>query len=155
MSQVSSGTLAALLLVPLLTCCDQSAPSAPAAGVTADAKDAATSTDTGTCDSSRHESSSLDGVYTFDLDCALTYLAEAGCDFSLDPDGDGRALHSSIIEDLQNDSAACQSGLLCSGCADSDSVATHRDLRGSRRQLVLHGRRLVRPAGRLPGGRRG
>ncbi len=85
---------------------------------------AASATDAGTCDSSRHESSSLEGVYTFDLACALTWLADAGCDFGLDPDANGSALSSSIIEDLQNDSANCQSGTRCSGCTDSDSIDT-------------------------------
>ncbi len=121
LSHFSRGILAALALVSAVSCDGPVEPSTQQGTVRVSAKDATSST--GTCDSSHHESSSIDGVYTFDLDCALTYLADAGCDFELDADGDGRPLHSSIIEDLQNDSS-CQSGLRCSGCSDSDSLAT-------------------------------
>jgi hypothetical protein len=103
-----------------LTACDsQPELNLEGSGVGAQAKGEAT-----TCDSSQHESASIEGVYTFDLDCALGYLASAGCDFTLDPDGDGRPIHSSVIEDLHNDAENCQAGIACSGCGDSDSLAT-------------------------------
>ncbi len=116
------------LLIPVVACDrDQPDPSS-APGVEVSIKDAsetaATALDEGTCDSSRHESSSLEGLYTFDLACALAYLADAGCDFGLDPDGNGTYISSSTIEDLQNDSELCQSGSKCSGCTDSDSIDT-------------------------------
>ena len=111
--------LAALALL-VLPACDQPSIDQHGSGVEAGAK----TTDASTCDSSQHESTSIDGVYTFDLACALDYLTRAGCDFTLDPDGDGRPIHSSTIEDLQNDAISCQAGLVCSGCGDSDSLAS-------------------------------
>ena len=47
-----------------------------------------------------------------------------GCDFDLDPSGDGSPLRSSTIEDLFNDPAGCSTGLTCTGCTDGDSLAT-------------------------------
>ena len=78
----------------------------------------------GTCDSSAHESTSLSTTFTFDFECAVDWLTAAGCDFDLDPDGNGSSLHSSAIEDLQNDPVNCQSGRACTGCEDGDSVST-------------------------------
>jgi len=104
-----------------LAACPPPAPdSSPAAsGARAHAKDEAT-----TCDSALHESSSLSAQYTFDLDCALSALQAAGCDFELDLDGDGAFLHSSTIEDMQNDEIGCMWGTRCSGCDDGDSIAS-------------------------------
>ncbi len=118
-----------LIALPLLAACTSLDPKAPApADAPTAIKDAAatsaTALDEGTCDSSRHESSSLEGLYTFDLDCALTTLTDAGCDFGLDPDGNGTPISSSTIEDLWNDAANCQSGTRCSGCTDDDSLST-------------------------------
>ncbi|MBT3220139.1 MAG: hypothetical protein HN348_13700 [Proteobacteria bacterium] len=76
------------------------------------------------CVSSEHETSNLDGVYSFDLDCALAYFASVGCDFDLDPDQNGRPISSSTLEDLFNDSAGCVSGSSCTGCDDDDSLST-------------------------------
>ncbi len=117
------------LLVAGIACQPDTEPtSALGTGARVTVKDASetasTSLDEGTCDSSRHESSSLEAVYTFDLDCALAYFTDAGCDFGLDPDANGSYISSSTIEDLQNDDASCQSGSRCSGCTDSDSIAT-------------------------------
>ncbi len=115
--------LAATVLALAITGCDQPAGIDPAAssGAVAGTKDADSAW---TCDSSQHETARMDGVYTFDLACALETLTTAGCDFEQDYDGDGRPIHSSVIEDLHNDADACQSGLLCSGCSDSDSLAS-------------------------------
>jgi len=115
--------------IAILSACTSQEPAtstAPAIFVnaTAASSTASTALDEGTCDSSRHESSSLEGLYTFDLACALVTLSDAGCDFGLDPDGNGTPISSSAIEDLQNDSADCQSGRSCSGCMDSDSIGT-------------------------------
>ncbi len=118
-----------LLLGSACTKDDQPEPEAPDAS--ARAKEAgASSLESGVCDSSRHESSELQAVYTFDLDCALSYLADAGCDFGLDPDANGRSISSSVIEDLQNDAENCQSGSKCSGCDDSDSIDNLQDCEG-------------------------
>ncbi len=80
-----------------------------------------------TCDSSVHEGSELDAVYTFDLECAVDYLQNAGCDFALDLDGDGTVLNSRTVEDMFNDPDGCVSGNACTGCTDSDSIATVED----------------------------
>ena len=81
----------------------------------------------GICDSTVHETSSLAATYSFDLECAVDYLREAGCDFTLDPDGDGERFASSTIEDMHNDPADCSRGLTCSGCDDSDSLDSVAD----------------------------
>ncbi len=78
----------------------------------------------GTCDSATHETTSLDGVYQFDLACALSYFEAAGCDFGLDPDGNGSVISSSILEDMHNDPVDCVRGYSCSGCTDADSLET-------------------------------
>lgn len=78
----------------------------------------------GTCDSAVHETSRLDAVYRFDLACALSYFEAAGCDFGLDPDGNGSVISSSILEDMHNDPVDCVRGYSCSGCADADSLQT-------------------------------
>ncbi len=116
-----SAILAATCLLGLVACSEPFSVDQASSGAEVSAKDA---TETGTCDSSQHETTALDGVYTFDLACALAYLDAAGCDFDLDPDGDGRPIHSSVIEDLQNDADSCQSGSSCSGCTDSDSLTS-------------------------------
>lgn len=81
----------------------------------------------GVCDSTVHETSSLADDYRFDQDCALDFLRAAGCDFGLDPDGDGERFASSTIEDMHNDPAGCSRGLRCSGCDDADSLETVSD----------------------------
>ncbi len=75
----------------------------------------------GTCTSTLHERSPFDTEYEFDLDCAVTYFQDAGCDFTLDPDGDGEKIASSTIEDMANDPAACIRGNACTGCDDEDN----------------------------------
>ncbi|MFH1467237.1 MAG: hypothetical protein ABIO70_22825 [Pseudomonadota bacterium] len=118
---------AACLFLAAIACShDRPAPTGdgPSVAVKQAAETAPTALDEGTCDSSRHESTALEQVYTFDLACALAWLASAGCDFGLDPNGDGTPLSSSTIEDLQNDPAECQSGAACTGCTDGDSLAS-------------------------------
>ena len=80
-----------------------------------------------TCDSSVHEGSELDAVYTFDFDCAVAYIQAAGCDFALDPDGNGTVVNSRTIEDMFNDPDGCMSGDACTGCTDTDSIDTVAD----------------------------
>ena len=80
-----------------------------------------------TCNSSVHEGSELDAVYTFDLDCAVAAIQAGGCDFALDPDGDGTVLNSRTVEDMFNDPDGCVSGDACTGCTDSDSIETVAD----------------------------
>jgi len=79
---------------------------------------------TATCDSSLHETSTLNQAYTFDLGCAQDYFAAAGCDFGLDPDGNGSVISSSTLEDMFNDPVSCQRGASCTGCTDGDSLST-------------------------------
>ncbi len=79
------------------------------------------------CDSVAHETTSLGAGYRFDLDCAVAYLKAAGCDWTLDPDGDGEHFATSTIEDMHNDPASCQTGGKCSGCDDADTIDTIGD----------------------------
>jgi hypothetical protein len=81
----------------------------------------------GTCSSTLHERSPLDTEYGFDLGCAVAYFQDAGCDFTLDPDGDGEKIASSTVEDMVNDPAACIRGNACTGCTDDDSIAAVTD----------------------------
>ena len=76
------------------------------------------------CVSTTHETSNVDGVFSFDLTCAVDWLVATGCDFDLDPSGDGTTLRSSTLEDMFNDPAGCSAGLACTGCSDADSLAT-------------------------------
>ncbi len=80
-----------------------------------------------TCESASHETTSLGASYTFDLDCAIAYFEQTGCDFGLDPDGNGAEIPSSTLEDLFNDPVSCKTGSTCSGCGDADSLATVED----------------------------
>jgi len=84
----------------------------------------------GVCDSTLHETSSLSATYAFEYECAVDYLQAAGCDFSLDPDGDGERFASSAMEDMHNDPDGCSRGLACSGCEDGDSLDTVADCEG-------------------------
>ncbi len=84
----------------------------------------------GTCDSTQHETSSIGAAYSFDLGCAISYFQAAGCDFTLDPNGDGSKISSSTLEDMFNDAASCMNGVRCSGCNDGDSLATVSDCTG-------------------------
>jgi len=76
------------------------------------------------CDSVQHETTGLGEAYSFDFECAIQYLKNAGCDFALDPNGDGEFIASSAIEDLVEDAANCQRGTSCTGCDDGDSAST-------------------------------
>ncbi len=77
-----------------------------------------------TCVSTTHETSNVDGVLSFELACAVDWLVASGCDFDLDPNGDGSSIRSSTLEDMFNDPVGCSSGLSCTGCSDGDSLAT-------------------------------
>ena len=78
----------------------------------------------GVCDSTIHETSQLNGTYTFDLACGIAYIQAAGCDFGLDADGNGAVISSSVIEDMFNDAITCVRGNSCSGCGDADTIDT-------------------------------
>ena len=116
--------LALLVTLPAVVGCkrDRSAPTVVDTVVRTAAAEQGT-----TCDSSVHEGSELDAVYTFDLDCAIDQVQNAGCDFALDLDGDGTVLNSRTVEDMFNDPDNCVSGNACTGCTDSDSIATVSD----------------------------
>ena len=80
-----------------------------------------------TCNSSVHETSEIDGSYTFELECAVSTLRDRGCDFAYDPDGNGTVLSSRTVEDMFNDPDACVSGNACTGCDDADSIEAVAD----------------------------
>ncbi len=109
--------LAALAMILALPGCSKDDGEAEVASVAAEEVP-------GVCDSTIHETSQLNGTYTFDLACGIAYIQSAGCDFGLDADGNGTVISSSVIEDMFNDPIACVRGNSCSGCGDADTIDT-------------------------------